>query len=218
MNQIRDYTQQRFYRVFRNEASSRNLSPIEGDYSIQKKVALRFKQMCEIETPVVFPKEKITFTRTNRTIPPAFSTEDLEREYNTYRKYYNVINNVCPDYAIILHEGLRGLRKKINHELPNCHGTEEKDFMESCEIVIDAISNLVSKYKEEAEKVGNTAVAKVLSRIPEEPCISFIDALQAIRIVSSMFYLFRVERYAARPALRSLQAGHVPQPAAGMPL
>lgn len=189
MNKNRDYTQQRYYRVFRNEASSKSLPMIEGNYSIQKKVALRFKQMCDIETPIVFPDERITFTRTNRTIPPAFTTEDLEREYDTYHKYYNVINNVCPDYSIILHEGLNGLRKKVNQEKSSCSGTEEKDFFESCEIVIDAISDLASRYKKEAEEVGNKAVANVLSRIPEEPCTSFIDALQAIRLMSSMFYL-----------------------------
>ncbi len=189
MYQIRDFTQQRFYKVFRNEASARKCYAIEGNYSIQKKVALNFKQMCEIETPIVFPKERITFTRTNRMIPPAFSSEDLEREYDTHHKFYNMINNVCPDYAIILREGLSGLRKKIKKEELKCRSHEEKDFFESCEIVIDAIYELVYRYRKEAEKVGNMTVSEILSRVPEESCTSFIDALQTLRLVSSLFYL-----------------------------
>ncbi len=189
MKNQRDYVQQRYYRVFRNEYAVHSIPEIVGDVSLQRRMALYFKAMCEVEMPIVFPTEKIAFTRTNRELPPPYSFEHIEKEYDTNKKYYNVINNVCPDYSIVLNEGLSGIRRRVEAEMPKCSNNDEKDFIESCIIVLDSISELVKRYKKEAEKVGNKIVADNLSRVPEQPAVSFLEALQTIRIISSMFYL-----------------------------
>ncbi|MDQ9823436.1 pyruvate formate lyase family protein, partial [Acinetobacter sp. 163] len=76
------------------------------------------------------------FTRTNKNITEVYTFKDIEKEYDVNNKYYNVINNVCPDYKILLEKGLIGLKKEID-EQKKSSSLEEMDFLDSCEITIE---------------------------------------------------------------------------------
>ena len=145
MRNDRDFVQKRFCKVFRQDRSNKGIVKCEENDSFQKKFAKHFAAMCEAENPIVFPEEKITFTRTNKNITEAYTFKDIEKEYDINNKYYNVINNVCPDYKILLEKGLIGLKKEID-EQKKFSSLEEMDFLDSCEITIDAIRNLVKLY------------------------------------------------------------------------
>ena len=73
MKGIRDFTQKRYFKVFREDRSSKVSYKVDDKCSFQKKIARHFGEMCNIEVPVVFPEEKITFTRTNTNITPAYT-------------------------------------------------------------------------------------------------------------------------------------------------
>lgn len=184
----RDFVQKRFCRVFRQDYSKSVAYKYETGMSFQKKVALHFAAMCQAEMPIVFPKEKITFTRTNRNVTPAYTMEDILTEFDTNHKFYNVINNVCPDYALLLSKGLEGIRTDLKK---GCKKGNQRalEFKEACDITIDAIAGLTKRYKDEAERIGNHYVAGLLEQVPMYPAKTFAQALQAIRIISSMFYL-----------------------------
>ena len=183
MKGIRDFTQKRYFKVFREDRSSKVSYKVDDKCSFQKKIARHFGEMCNIEVPVVFPEEKITFTRTNTNITPAYTYDDLIKEFDINHKYYNVINNVCPDYGILLKKGLNGIKEELKKT------AKDIDFIESCEDTIASIEKLVMRYIEEAKRVKNDTVVKTLSRVPMEPARSFLEGLQAIRFISSMFYL-----------------------------
>ncbi len=184
----RDFAQKRYYRVFRQNRGEGATCRFSKTWSFQRKAAEHFKAMCEAEKPIVFPEEKITFTRTNNNVTPAYSLRDIEAEFDVNGKYYNVINNVCPDYCILLEKGLAGIRKDVSEQLENANGNE-KDFLVSCLIVIQAIEELAERYRCEAERIGNMYVCNLLQTVPMKPAESFVQALQAIRFISSMFYL-----------------------------
>lgn len=188
MERTRDFVQKRYFRVFRQDRAKDVPCVIEPAWSLQKKVAVHFEAMCKAEQPLVFPDEKIAFTRTNRNITPSYSFEDLAKDFDVNGKYYNVINNVCPDYNILLKKGLNGLKRELEAQKTTASKKEE-DFIEACLITISAIEDLVKRYVEEADRVHNNLVRDTLARVPMEPADSFLEALQSIRFISSMFYL-----------------------------
>ena len=189
MYKTRDFTQKRYYKVFRSDQGNQTRSYSgEPGMSFQMKFAKHFEAMCDCETPVVFPEEKITFTRTNRNLTPAYEFGDIEAEFDVTGKFYNPINNVCPDYNILLKKGLNGLLKEIG-ALYMGASVKEKDFLDACRISIHAIERLVGRYAEEAEKVGNEYILNLLRQVPMNPASTFAEALQSIRILSSMFHI-----------------------------
>ena len=72
----RDFAQKRYYRVFRQNRGEGAPCRFSKTWSFQRKAAEHFKAMCEAEKPIVFPEEKITFTRTNNNVTPAYSLRD----------------------------------------------------------------------------------------------------------------------------------------------
>ena len=184
----RDFTQKRYFRVFRQDRAKEIPCVIEPDWDFQKKVAVHFEAMCRAENPIVFPDEKIAFTRTNSNIPPAYTFDDIAKEFDVNGKFYNVINNVCPDYHILLKKGLNGLKEELCIQKKEASSKEEA-FIESCLITISAIEQLAARYVKEAERVNNRTVRDTLLRVPMEPAETFLEALQSIRFISSMFYL-----------------------------
>lgn len=188
MNKLRNFSQKRYYKVFRTDRALHLHNSINKDDSFQTKFAKHFEQMCLAEEPIVFPNEKITFTRTNRNVTEAYHFEDIEKEFDTYQKYYNPINNVCPDYRILLQKGLTGLKEEILFEKERA-SKKEADFLEACMLTISAIEELVIRYQKEAQKVQNYFVENLLKQVPMNPATSFAEALQSIRFISAMFHL-----------------------------
>lgn len=188
MKGMRDFAQQRYYKVFRNDKTAGKVMTIDLDLSFQMKFALHFAQMCEVEEPIVFPVEKIAFTRTNWHLTPSYTPEDIEKEFGIGCKSYNVINNVCPDYGILLSKGLNGLTDEIHAQMDGAND-KEADFLNACLVTIRAMDRLAERYAEEAARVGNQFVEALFRRVPMQPAESFAEALQSIRFISAMFYL-----------------------------
>lgn len=186
--QLRDFAQKRYYKVFREDRS--RTVPVEkrpGD-SLQMKFARHFAAMCACEAPLVFPEEKIAFTRTNRTLTPTYEDGDVVIGFHLKGKTYNPVNNVCPDYAILLEKGLDGLEREIDLSWETAD-EEGRDFLESCRVCIGAIRDLTARYREEAARVGNRYVRELLEQVPMGPARTFAQALQSMRILSSVFNL-----------------------------
>lgn len=188
---LRDFAQARNFRKFRkfNDMDLRYIFK-KCNYSFAKRNAFLLKAICESEDPIVFPDEKITFTRTNINIPQIFNDRDIKKAYKPKKgTYYNVQNNICIDYAILLNEGLEKRLILAQELLNSTKDKKERDFLESVIISINAVLNLASRYATQAEVVNNQAVADVMRKIPRYAASNFYEALQSIRFVSSMFNL-----------------------------
>lgn len=143
-------------------------------YSIR--TALRFQRLLEEETPVVAPDAQIAFQRTVTDLPEVCSDEEMEALRSRYFLHERGnVSNICPDYGRALASGLDGV-------LDSMEG-KTGDLYDALRIEIAALYQLCDRYRAEALRVGNTAVAHRLTRLPREGAASFADALQLFRIL-----------------------------------
>jgi len=155
--ELRNFTQERSYKQYRKDIDSKfNKNCNKKGFSLQKRSALLLKTMCEVEEPIIFPDEKITFTRTINKIPSYYSEFDIKRTYKPRKGVaYNPLNNVCPNYKILLEQGLQGRLKIAQEGLKTAKNAKEEDFLDSVIIAINAVLSLAEKYAQKAEEENN---------------------------------------------------------------
>ncbi len=144
-------------------------------YTPSERMTRRFELMCREEKPVVFECERIAFIRTVQNLPEIFTADEWnEIKKNHYIHELGFVSNVCPDYGKILEKGLSGLKENADSYSVRC---------------LDALISLVGKYVTEAERVGNTDVAKRLKSLTERGAENFTEALQLFRIIHFALWL-----------------------------
>mgnify|MGYP001629384254 FL=1 len=188
LQKMRDFTQQRKYKQFRtdfNENGTKLLRKLNWDFT--QRSAWLLKEMCRAEDPIVFPGEKIGFIRTKNRLP-VYCDPKAVRKYVGKNKHLfaEPFHNICPDYAILLNEGLEEKRRQTETRLSGA-GKKEKIFLNGVITTIDAVLNLAQRYKVAAEAAGNQTVAALFDRVPRFPATDFHEALQSVRFVSSIF-------------------------------
>lgn len=184
LQRLRDYTQARSFCRCRQDVGGKQIQ-VSGSEA-QRNLQL-FVARCRSEKAIVLPDERITFTRTLQRLSqerPGWTWSriviGLRRRLPPSMRFLfgkstcrTAIHNVCPDYGILMRHGLNGLRT-------------HSPFASSA---IDALLELVLRYAQEAERVGNVEISALLRQVPAEPPKSFHEALQSIRIVSSALHL-----------------------------
>lgn len=148
LQKLRDFTQQRGFRRYRKSIEDSLVKYFRvNKFSFEKRSAHLLKFMCEHEDPIVFPEEKITFTRTCINIPQWFKNSDLKKQLNKKKgdEFWST-GNVCPDYEILLSQGLGNIREKICGLLQKNKDRKKKDFWEAVIISIDAVLDLARRY------------------------------------------------------------------------
>ena len=241
LEKLREMTQSRTFKAFRR-------NPERGDVhwafpgSAQRQATEQFKLRCRMETPVVLPDERIVFMRSRnelawcrvdtgpfsrfvrrvRSIPGRIVRKFLpaKREWSIARD----ISNTSPDYALFLRDGFRGriavARKKLAADAGK---TVDREFLECAIDGMSAVLELVGRYADEAERVGNREMAAMLRRIPAEPPKTLHEALQALRILQYSFYLHgschcgwgRMDQYLRPFYERDVAEGRLTRDAAG---
>ncbi len=147
----------------------------------------RLEDMLREETPVVFPWERIALIRTVPTVPEIFTKE----EYDAIRKAHYIheqgkVCNICPEYSLLLREGLGAAREKAasqREQFLKEGRREETDYESALLRTLDAILDFSERYRQEAVRTGNKTVADTLSRIPFHAPETFLEALQFFRII-----------------------------------
>ena len=146
-----------------------------------------YRRVLETEIPVVLPGERIIFTRTlgagvfPQTLPPEF-----REKYETT----NIIENLTPDWACLIRDGLLGRRVAAVESLKRHRGDgEAEDYLEATIEVIDAVGEFASRY---AAAATSPEQRELLERVPMHPARTFHEALQSIRFVSSIIRLMRI--------------------------
>lgn len=166
-----DYILNKEHHKFRKDISlefDKTMSPIE-------RMTYRFEEMCKAETPVILEGEKIVFLRTVRNIPDIFSEDEwAEIKSKHYIHELGYMSNLAPNYERVIKNGLLKERENADE-----YGKRS----------IDAVLELVGRYREEAIKIGRTDVADILNKVPAYGAESFREALQAFRIIHYSLWL-----------------------------
>lgn len=184
-----------------------------------RRASLRLQHVLETETPVVFPWERIAFLRTIRTIPAIFTAEEEEQLKAEHRLHERGdVSNICVDYSIFLRAGLPGMLDKVRRQREEFlqKGAEEQAaYLHEQEEILLAVQNLTERYRQEAQRVGNTVVEETLGALLSRAPQTLLEAMQLQRIIHFTMWcgnnyhntLGRFDQY-MRPYLEhDLQAG-----------
>lgn len=241
LEKLREMTQNRAFKAFRRNSDRAEVHwAFPG--SAQRQATEQFKLRCRLETPVVLPDERIVFMRSRnelawcrvdtgpvsrfvrrvRSIPGRIARKLFpgKREWTIVRD----ISNTSPDYALFLRDGFRGRIAVARKGLAaDADKTVDREFLECAIDGMSAVLELVGRYADEAERVGNREMSAMLRRIPAEPPKTLHEALQALRILQYSFYLHgschcgwgRMDQYLRPFYERDVAEGRLTRDAAG---
>lgn len=151
------------------------------------RAAGRLIHVLKNETPVLFPDEKIAFTRTVTKIPELFTEEEMEEIRKTsWIHEKGDVCNINVDYTRLMHTGLDEKRNELRKdaEKQRAAGNEAKaHYLELQKEILDAVQDLADQYQVLAEKEGNLIVSETLKKVPAKAPESFLEALQMFRIL-----------------------------------
>ena len=149
------------------------------------------RRLCEAQTVVIEPDERIVFTRTVRRIPPLYRPEQMDalRAGRTFHEL-GPISNICADWGMVLGQGLLARRAAAQAARARLAGDQEAEtFLDAAVETIDAVLELACRYAAVAQALGRDDVAEALQRAPAHPAASFRQALQALRLCHAVLWL-----------------------------
>ena len=157
-----------------------NIAPLERSVE-------RLLYMLKEETPVVFPEERIAFTRTIPVLPELFTPAELS---DLCEKYWlheqGEVCNINVDYTLLMNTGFDAARenlKNLAEERSENGEIEKAEYLLHQEAILAAVQELSDAYAAKAREIGNETVAKTLSRVPAKAPETLLEALQMFRIL-----------------------------------
>lgn len=162
------------------EFKARNMSALD-------RATERLIYVLQKEKPVLFPSEMIVFTRTVQTIPELYTREELkELEENHHIHERGDVCNINVDYTKLLVCGFETKIRELKENIRKFEqsGKKEEAHFEVSQIkILNAVIDLADRYRELAEREGNTLVAETLAVVPRYKPTTFLQALQMFRII-----------------------------------
>ena len=174
--QLKEFILNKSHRAFRKSVKD----DLAAEYALlrlspEERMTRRFEWLTKQETPIVFENERIAFLRTVKNLPPIFTeTEWAEIRSKYYIHELGYHSNISPNYEKIIEKGFLYYRETANE-----YGKR----------MIDALLALCDRYAAEAEKIGNLEVAENLKQVPRYGANSFLQALQAFRVIHFALWL-----------------------------
>lgn len=157
--------------------------------------AQRLKDVLDREEPVLFPGERIAFTRTVQTVPEIFTKEELEELKKSHWIHEKGdVCNISVDYARLLNVGLIPKRNELTARMQAWEKEGKREKAHYCELqisILDSVLALAERYRKKAVQEGNETVARTLARVPAYAPESFLEALQMFRILHFVMWCGR---------------------------
>ena len=151
------------------------------------RAARRLLYVIKKEKPVIFPGERIAFTRTVRTVPELFTQEEMgELRKEHWLHELGDVCNISVDYTRLMNTGLVPKKEELKQSREQFLERGEKEKAHYLELqmeIIDAVLELAEKYQKKAEEQGNQIVARTLKKVPAGAPKTFLEALQMFRIL-----------------------------------
>ena len=181
-------------------------------------------RMCELEQAVIFPDERIVFTRIIPSVVPYYAEVISKKLPDGYILHeLGPVSNICADWGMALGQGL--IQRKFAAQASQerlANNQEAVEFLECAIETIEAVLDLTKKYVEAAETAGRNDLVEILNRVPAYPPRTFHEALQALRILHSAVWisgnyhvgLGRFDQYMWLYLKADLEAGRLEEPEA----
>lgn len=172
--------------------------------------------MCEAETPVILPGERIVFTRTIPSVPLYYTQDQWKELFKGHAMHEaGIISNICADWEMVIGQGLLARKKVVADRYAREGGEKLKVLSETVATAIDAVLGLAERYRREALRLGEKEVADTLAAVPAGPAKTFRQALQSLKFVHSALWLTghyhvglgRFDQYMYKYALADVEAG-----------
>ncbi len=153
----------------------------------------RLTMMMAAETPVLFPLERIVFTRRNPTVPSLFTKTELDMLKATRKLHERgEVCNISVDYTLLLGRGLRDRRNELAASaaaFAKAGEMEKAEYLNMQVEILDALQDLSNRYREQAIREGRHEIADMLSQVPMHAPRTFPEALQMFRILHYAMWL-----------------------------
>lgn len=161
--------------------------------SDERRASERLKAMLNMEVPVIFPLERIAFTRTNPTVFSLFTQREMEKikAAHTLHERGDVCN-INVDYRKLLSCGFAKKQQELTERSASFANTgrqAEADYLNAQSEILDAVQALCDRYRELAEQSGRQDIADTLARVPNSAPETFPEALQMFRILHFTMWL-----------------------------
>lgn len=147
-----------------------------------------FEEMLKQETPAFMDLETIAFMRTVRNIPDLHTAGEMDerRAKGTAFGEKGVVFNLTADFAPTIRDGLDARLAEIEARLMECYEENDNEgieFLKNAILSIEAVLDLVERYRLEAQKRGLDVIANTLAQVPRKGARNFHEALQSLRIL-----------------------------------
>lgn len=144
------------------------------------------------ETPVVYPFEKIAFTRTLKNIPELFTADEekkLREKFHLHEK--GDVCNINVNYSALLSLGFPGVVAKIENLIAKTDDASKIGYW-NCQIkILQAIDSLMARYSVEAERVENNVVMTTIDTLRSRKPETLLEAYQMFRIIHFVMWAGR---------------------------
>ncbi len=178
----------KFHHTFRRDAKSAGLEDLAENFrsaglSPQERSGKMFAAILAAETPIILPNENIAFTRTIKSVPDYFTTDEWNNIKSThFLAEKGEVFNISADFERVLQEGL-GSRKTQAQKLFYNATETEKTFLQSVITCIEAIQDLIQRYAVKADEIGRPDIAENLRAIVDSAPQTFRQAVQLLRVL-----------------------------------
>lgn len=149
------------------------------------------RRMCEAERPVIWPEERIVFTRTIPEVPRVYSDQEFaEVTCKSTLHELGPISNICADWGKVLSGGLLSRRQAAQAARQRWATVPASvDFLNCAIETIDGVLELAGRYAQAAREAGREDLAQILTRVPALPPRTFHEALQSLRLLQAVVWM-----------------------------
>ena len=168
-----------FYHQFRQELPADFWENLPYSSLPEEASMLYRKKLLEQEKPVVLPGEKIIFLRTLPKITEFAPL--LDPQVRAQYDYLRPLENLTPDWAVILRDGISG-RLKLCREL--MQKTSDPEKLAYYRITAAELENITAFALRYAAAATDESQKALLEKVPIHPAESFHEALQCLRFMT----------------------------------
>ncbi len=163
-----DFHRKREYRADRREINYPEINA--GKF---RQNAVNFSAVVKAERPILYEDDIFGFNRSVKNVC----------DYNIYCD----LTNFTPDYGWALSTGFDAVRAELSNRM-NSSGDERREFFAAAIEHIDAVYEMVDKYRAYALEEGNIELYNALATVPR---LAATDYYQALVFMKIMIYTFR---------------------------
>jgi len=192
LREMRERVREREHASLRQKTVPDVMTPSAAqDLSWMQRTALLTRMQCGAEIPVIRAGEQLVFMRTVPSVSAYDTPEVWESRFEGGRPHeLGPISNICPDWGLVLSQGLLG-RKQVAEatRVRLAADPEAVEFLDCAISTIDAVLELAARYSAEARRFGRLDLAGILDRVPANPPRTFREALQSLLLLRAVVWM-----------------------------